>query len=325
MITVNIGLLGLGTVGSGVYNILNDDYALIVDRLKTMTGKDFNIVIKKILVRDIDKRDAAVRDLLTTNADDILEDESIDIVCELIGGDTLATEYMNRAIENGKHVVTANKMAIFTGAGKLLDYAKEKGVSFRYEGAVAGVIPIIRVVEDSFIADEIYELQGILNGSTNFIMTKLKEGLTYDEAIDLASEKGYLEADPTSDLEGFDPMYKLGILANLINGAFPREEDIDRVGLGTLSSEYIDSVHRENKKIKYIARMENVDGEYSYSVKPEVVDEDNPLYSIDGSLNGILFKAKNGGDIFLSGAGAGSKETAVSVLGDIFTIVKEEF
>ncbi len=325
MTTIDIGLLGLGTVGSGVYNILKDDYSLIKDRLKTLTGKDFNIVIKKVLVRDIDKYDSDYRNILTTNINDILEDENIDIICELIGGDTHATDYMNKAIENGKHVVTANKKAIFTSEGQLLKYAKENDVSFRYEGAVAGVIPIIRVVEESFITDDIYELQGILNGSTNFIMTKLKEGLSYEDAINLASEKGYLEADPSSDLEGYDAMYKLGILANLIKGEFPSEENIERIGIDTLSNEYIESVHNDNKKIKYIAKMENINGELKYSIMPEIVDEDNPLYNIDGSLNGILFKSKNGGDIFLSGAGAGSKETAVSVLSDVLTIIKDEF
>ena len=120
-------------------------------------------------------------------------------------------------------------------------------------------------------------------------------------------------------------MYKLGILANLIKGEFPSEENIERIGIDTLSNEYIESVHNDNKKIKYIAKMENINGELKYSIMPEIVDEDNPLYNIDGSLNGILFKSKNGGDIFLSGAGAGSKETAVSVLSDVLTIIKDEF
>ena len=324
MKTINIGLLGFGTVGSGVYHILKDHQNLIQRRLKKLTGQDFEIRIKKILVRNMDKHEAQIQKLMTDQPQDILQDEEIDIICELIGGDDLALDLMQEAIARKKHVVTANKMAIFTNRGQLAQAALDQGVAFRYEAAVAGVIPIIRVLEDSLISDDITELQGILNGSTNFILTKVSQGASYEEAMKVASDLGYLEADPTSDVDGYDAMYKLGILASLITGAFPEEATINRLGIGSITSQEISAAAEAGQKIKLIASLKQENGILALSVKPEAIDASNPLYHLDGSLNGVLLKCKNGGDIFLSGAGAGSRETATSVLGDIITIIRSE-
>ena len=324
MKTINIGLLGFGTVGSGVYHILKDHQNLIQRRLKKLTGQDFEIRIKKILVRNMDKHEAQIQKLMTDQPQDILQDEEIDIICELIGGDDLALDLMQEAIARKKHVVTANKMAIFTNRGQLAQAALDQQVAFRYEAAVAGVIPIIRVLEDSLISDDITELQGILNGSTNFILTKVSQGASYEEAMKIASDLGYLEADPTSDVDGYDAMYKLGILANLITGAFPEEATINRLGIGSITSQEISAAAEAGQKIKLIASLKQENGILALSVKPEAIDASNPLYHLDGSLNGVLLKCKNGGDIFLSGAGAGSRETATSVLGDIITIIRSE-
>ena len=324
MKTINIGLLGFGTVGSGVYHILKDHQNLIQRRLKKLNGQDFEIRIKKILVRNMDKHEAQIQKLMTDQPQDILQDEEIDIICELIGGDDLALDLMQEAIARKKHVVTANKMAIFTNRGQLAQAALDQQVAFRYEAAVAGVIPIIRVLEDSLISDDITELQGILNGSTNFILTKVSQGASYEEAMKIASDLGYLEADPTSDVDGYDAMYKLGILANLITGAFPEEATINRLGIGSITSQEISAAAEAGQKIKLIASLKQENGILALSVKPEAIDASNPLYHLDGSLNGVLLKCKNGGDIFLSGAGAGSRETATSVLGDIITIIRSE-
>lgn len=324
MKTINIGLLGFGTVGSGVYHILKDHQNLIQRRLKKLTGQDFEIRIKKILVRNMDKHEAQIQKLMTDQPQDILQDEEIDIICELIGGDDLALDLMQEAIARKKHVVTANKMAIFTNRGQLAQAALDQQVAFRYEAAVAGVIPIIRVLEDSLISDDITELQGILNGSTNFILTKVSQGASYEEAMKVASDLGYLEADPTSDVDGYDAMYKLGILASLITGAFPEEATINRLGIGSITSQEISAAAEAGQKIKLIASLKQENGILALSVKPEAIDASNPLYHLDGSLNGVLLKCKNGGDIFLSGAGAGSRETATSVLGDIITIIRSE-
>ena len=321
---ISIGLLGFGTVGSGVYHILNENHALIGQRSKQLTGKDFDIQIKKILVRDLNKYQGTARQLMTTNPKELLEDDEIDILCELIGGDDLALTLMADAIARKKHVVTANKKAIFTNRGQLAQAALNQQVAFRYEAAVAGVVPIIRVLEDSLASDEITELQGILNGSTNFILTKVSQGASYEEALQIASDMGYLEADPSSDVDGYDAMYKLGILAKLITGSFPAEDQIDRLGIGTITAEEIAAAAKANKKIKLIAGLKKQEGKLALWVKPEAIDASNPLYHLDGSLNGIRLKCKTGGDLFLSGAGAGSRETATAVLGDIITIIRSE-
>lgn len=319
---INIAILGYGVVGSGVKTILDENQDLIRDRLRKIRGKEYSVVIKKILIRDIEKYDEDLQKIMTEDIEDIINDEEIDIVCELIGGDTIAVDYVMKAIERKKHIVTANKKAIFTNNINILNRAKEKNVSFKYEAAVAGAIPIVRVIEDDLIGEEIVEVAGILNGSTNYIMTKIKEGMEYSNAMDLAFEKGYLEADPSSDVLGYDTMYKLGILGNLIYGEFPTEEEVERIGIDEIHKNDIEDANKFGKKIKLIGRIKRNEEGLKYTVKPELIGNDNPLYNIDGSLNGILLKCKNAGDIFLSGAGAGSRETAVSVVGDIISIAK---
>ena len=319
---INLAILGYGVVASGVKKILDENHDLIKDRLKKITGKDYSLEIKKILIRDINKYADDLQKIMTEDVEDIIEDEEIDIVCELVGGDTIAVDYIIRSMEKKKHIVTANKKAIFTNNINILDRAKEENLLFKYEAAVAGAIPIIRVIEDDLIGEEITEVAGILNGSTNYIMTKIKEGMEYSDAMDLAFERGYLEADPSSDVLGYDTMYKLGILGNLIYGEFPIEEEIERIGIDEIANNDIEGADKSGKKIKLIGRIKRDGKKLEYTVKPELIGNDSPLYNIDGSLNGILLKCKNAGEIFLSGAGAGSRETAVSVVGDIISIAK---
>lgn len=324
ILKVNIGLLGYGTVGSGVVAILSEHKALIEKRLYEQTGKEYDIEIKKILVRDLSKYPQEIQHKMTTDFEDILHDESISIVCELIGGDDVANKYMKLAIDKHKDVVTANKKAIFTSQGGLIDYAFSKHRGLKYEGSVAGVVPVIKVVEESLIGDEITEFQGILNGSTNYILTKISEGLNYQEAFTQAQDNGYLEQDPSSDIEGYDAMYKLGILVNLVTGVFPKESEIDRVGINSISSDDIKKARDQNLKIKLIASYRNNDGVSSMAVKPEFIDASHPMYHLDGSMNGVLLKCKNSGELFLSGAGAGSRETAISVITDIVSLLRSK-
>ncbi len=322
---VVIGLLGFGTVGSGVYHILAEQRALIAQRLHRQTGRELEIVIKKILVRDISKHDPAVQPLMTTNPSDILLDDDIDIVCELIGGDDLATDCINLALQRGKHVITANKKAIFGDRGGFERTARNHQVCFRFEGAVGGVIPIIRVLGESLSSDEIFEIQGILNGSTNYILTQVSQGCPFEAAMVMAAEQGYLEADPSSDLDGYDAMYKLAILSQLITGQYPEETSIERKGLSSIREADLASARERNEKIKLISRLRNEEGIPHLSVKPEVIDADHPLYNIDGAMNGVLVKGRNCGDLFFSGAGAGSRETATAVIGDLLTIIRSEY
>lgn len=328
MKTIYIGLAGFGTVGSGVYQILQENQALIARRLQAATGAAYEIKVKKILVREPQKYSSQVQPLMTTKAEDLLEDEEIHILCELMGGDTEATSLMEQALLRGKHVVTANKKALFKDKGRLTRLAANRQLRLKYEAAVAGVIPIIRVLEESLASEDIFELQGILNGSTNYILTKISEGLSYEKAIEIADAKGFLEADPTSDLEGFDAMYKLGILAGLLTGEFPEESAILRTGISAITLEEIEQADQEEQKIKLVARLKkSVDGQQPeplLSVKPEALGKDHPLYQLDGALNGILLRGENCGELFFSGAGAGSRETATAVLGDIISIIRSE-
>lgn len=320
----NVAILGFGVVGSGVYKVINENKKLIETRLEKLTNRKQTVNIKRILVKDIGKYDGNLQSIMTEDIEEILEDESITIVCELIGGNGTSVNYIKKSIDSGKHIVTANKMAIFTKYEELIDYSKSKGVRIKYEASVAGSVPIIKVVEESLIGDEIYEVSGILNGSTNYISTKISEGLSYDEAFSLANEKGYLEADPSLDISGYDSMYKLGILGNLIYGEFPKEEDINRAGIDSIEAKDINLAKEKGEKIKLVGRIINEDGNIKYSVKPEFVDDNNPLFRVDGSSNGILLKCRNAGEIFLSGPGAGSEETAVSVVADILSIISSE-
>lgn len=325
MTEINIGLLGYGVVASGVKNLLDENQELISKRLKQFLGQDYTINIRKILIRDIGKYDEDLQNLMTEDIEDIVQDEEIDIVCELIGGDRLAFDYMEKALDHKKHLVTANKMAIFNKAQELFQAAARNERQFKYEGAVAGAIPIIKIAQEVLLTDQVEEVVGIFNGSTNYILSKIDEGLDFNQAMDLAREKGYLEADPSSDIEGYDSMYKLGILGSLIYGEFPQEENIERIGIDTIREDEIKAAKDRASKIKLLGRIENKNGRLAYSVRPELVDRASPLYEVDGSLNGIYLKCKNAGDLFLSGPGAGSRETAVSVVSDIISIIREEY
>lgn len=322
---INIGILGYGVVASGVKNLLDENQAIISKRLKQFLGRDYTINIRRILIRDIEKYDRNLQKLMTEDIKDIVQDEEIDIVCELIGGDRVAFDYMKKALDHKKHLVTANKMAIFNKSQELFQAAERNKRQFKYEGAVAGAIPIIKIAQEVLLTDQVEEVVGIFNGSTNYILSKIDEGLDFNEAMDLAREKGYLEADPSSDIEGYDSMYKLGILGSLIYGEFPQEEDIERIGIDTIKEDEIKAAKDKANKIKLLGRIENNNGRLAYSVRPQLVDGDSPLYEVDGSLNGIFLKCKNAGDLFLSGPGAGSRETAVSVVSDIISIIREEY
>ncbi len=220
---VRIALLGLGNVGRGVCMILNSNKEEIMKR------SGYEVEIAKILVRDVSKaRGVEVsEELITTDFDEILNDDSIKIVLEIMGGIDPAKEYMIKCMNAGKHIVTANKMLIATHGDELFENADSNGVMFKYEASVAGGIPIINGIDESLTANKIKELYGIINGTTNYILTKMEcDGFGFDEALKEAQEKGYAEADPTSDIDGYDAQYKLAILSSL---AFGTKVDVDNV------------------------------------------------------------------------------------------------
>lgn len=324
MKTVKIALLGLGTVGSGVKNILEEKKDQLSQKLFEKTGEKKVIEIKKILVRNADKDYGIDKAILTTDYSQIIDDPEIQIVVELIGGQEPASKYMEQAIEAGKHVVTANKMAIAMSGGSIEDKAREKGVSFMYEASVAGTIPVIRVIEDSLVANEIKKISGIINGTTNYILSKMmNENQSFESALKKAQELGFAEADPTSDVEGYDAMYKIAILSKLAFNIMPDLNDIKRTGIRGVSISDINKARENANTIKFIAQAEKCRDGVRVSVSPLEISKDHPLANVDGAMNAVYITCDNAGEIMLQGAGAGSRPTASAVVSDIFAIAEK--
>ena len=282
---VKIALLGLGNVGRGVYNIL------IKNKEEIMKRSGYEIEVSKILVRSLDKyRGVEVsNDILTTNFDDIINDDSIKIVVEVMGGIEPAKEYILRAIEKNKHIVTANKMLLATEGKEVFEKADEKKVMFQYEASVAGGIPIINSINENLTANKINELYGIVNGTTNYILSKMElEGLEFDDVLEEAKEKGYAEADPTSDIEGYDAQYKLAILSALSFGTKISVDDVYREGITKIKPIDMKYASDFNMSIKLLAIAKENNGELELRVHPTMIPETHPLANVYDSFNAIF-------------------------------------
>lgn len=310
---INIGLIGLGTVGSGV--------------VKTLSGFE-NIRISKIAVRDITKKrniDGLDESLLTNNPYEIVNDKNIKIVVEVIGGVNPAFDLIKTAIKNGKHIVTANKELLAKHGDELYALANENNVVILYEAAIAGGIPIIMPIKTILAANEITQIAGILNGTTNYILTKMSElGVTYQEVLKEAQKLGYAEADPTGDVEGFDAAYKIATLASL---AFHQKIDINKIykeGITKISAYDMQMAKELGYKIKLIALgAKTTDGKLDVRVHPMFVPTQNVISEIDNVTNAVLLNGFPVGEIMFVGAGAGEFPTASSVCGDILAIATE--
>lgn len=319
MKTVKIALLGLGNVGRGVWMILNSNKEEIMKR------SGYKVEIAKVLVRNKNKvRDVEVPDdLVTTDFNEILNDDSIKIVVEVMGGIEPAREYMLKAMDKNKHIVTANKMLLATGGDELFKKADEKGVMFHYEASVAGGIPIIKGIDESLTANKIEQLYGIVNGTTNYILSKMElEGADFDDVLKEAQEKGYAEADPTSDIEAFDAQYKLAILASLAFGTKVDVENVYREGITKI--EAVDMKYAKEFKmgIKLLAIAKEVDGKVELRVHPTMLSKNHPLSNVYDSFNAVFIKGNAVGELMFYGRGAGDLPTGSAVVGDIVSIVR---
>lgn len=318
---VRIALLGLGNVGKGVWNILKSNKEAIMKRA------GYDIEIAKILVRDINKnRNVEVpEELLTTNAEEIFNDDSIKIVVEVMGGLEPAKDYVLNAIRRKKHVVTANKMLIATNGNQIFREAEENGVIVNIEASVAGGIPVINGINESLTANKIEEVVGIINGTTNYILTKMTlEGMSFEEALKEAQEKGYAEADPTSDVEGYDAMYKLAILTTL---AFETEVDVNDVyveGITKIKARDIEYGKELGYVIKLLAIVKEVNGKLELRVHPTMIPNIHPLANVNDSFNAIFIKGNAVGDLMLYGRGAGELPTGSAVVGDIISVLRND-
>lgn len=315
---IKIGLLGFGTVGSGVWKVLEENGKEISEKC----GKQ--IEIAKILVRDMNKtRDAeAPEQLFTLNADDILDDKSIEIIIEVMGGINPAKDYILKAIKQKKHIVTANKQLIATHGSEILKEASENNVKVYYEASVAGGIPIINTIKESLTANKIEEIVGIVNGTTNYILTKMSRYKSdFSSVLKEAQDMGYAEAAPTADVEGFDAAYKIAILSSL---AFRTEVDVNdifREGISRITPVDIENAREMGYAIKLLAIGKNTDDKLEIRVHPTLIPESHPLAAVNDCYNGIFLKGNAVGSLMFYGRGAGDLPTASAVVSDVISVV----
>lgn len=316
---VKIALLGLGNVGQGVWKILSRN------KNEVMMNCGYEVEISRILVRSVDKpRGVDVpKEILTTSIEDILNDNEIKIVVELMGGGEPAREYMLRAMNCKKHVVTANKLVLATQGEELFSTAEKEGVLFYYEASVGGGIPIIREINESLTANKIEKLVGIINGTTNYILTKMtQEGMDFNDALKEAQEKGYAEADPTSDVEGYDAAYKLAIMASLSFSTKVDYNSIYREGISKIEAVDIEYANKFGYTIKLLAVGKENDNRLELRVHPAMVPKNHPIANVNDSYNAIFIKGNAVGDLMLYGRGAGDLPTGSAVVGDIISILR---
>ncbi len=311
---IRIGLLGLGTVGGGVYKLLTNRAAAIAQQIGS------ELTIERILVRDIAKaRKLDIpQELLTTDYNEIVGNPEIDIVVELLGGIEPAYQYITAALQNGKSVVTANKDVIADYGVRLHRLAAEYEADLCYEASVAGGIPVLRGLVQGLASDEIYKVMGIVNGTTNYIMTQMaEEGLDYETALKQAQELGFAEPDPTNDVEGLDAARKMTILASLAFSMGLKMEDVKVRGISGVTLEDIRAVKEFGYVIKLIGVAKQDKGKAEISVEPTLLKETHPLAAVKNEFNAIYLYGHAVGQTMFYGPGAGEMPTAMAVVSDI--------
>lgn len=318
METVKLGVLGMGTVASGLINIIEFNHSKIIKTLNK------NITVIKVLVNNINKKRNVTlpHEAYTTDAYEVINDEDVQILVELIGGINPAYEYIKAALNNKKHVVTANKALIATHGEELEELASQNGVKLMYEASVAGGIPIINTLSKNLVANEFEQIIGIINGTTNYILTQMTEyGLEYEQAVKQAQQLGFAEADPSSDVEGDDAAYKIAILSAIAFNQRINIKDIPKEGITKISKEDINYAKETGYNIKLLASAVKNNNELELSVNPAFVPAEHPLANVKNEFNAVFLKGNAVGELMLYGKGAGSLPTGSAVLGDIMSIV----
>ena len=316
---ITIGLMGLGTVGTGVVQIIQNHQ----DKLIHQVGCP--VEIKKILVKDKYKdRDMNIQpDILTTSAVDVISDPEIDIIIEVIGGVEDTYHLLTQALNNKKHIVTANKDLMAVYGPELLRTASENGCDLFYEASVAGGIPILRSLVDGLASDRITKMMGIVNGTTNYIMTKMaKEKVSYQEALREAQNLGFAEADPTADVEGFDAARKMAILSTLGFSMNIGLEDVKVQGITTVSDEDLELCKRLGYTMKLLGFANRCNHKVEVSVQPTLLPVEHPLASVNDEYNAVYVYGEAVGETMFYGPGAGSLPTATAIVSDLVAIMK---
>lgn len=308
---INVAILGYGTVGSGVFEVLNENKESISRR----AGQELHV--KYVLdLRDFPGQ--PVEKVLVHDYEQIVSDPEVDIVVEVMGGVEPAYTFVKKALLAGKNVCTSNKALVAKHGRELMDIAKEKSINFLFEASCGGGIPIIRVINSSLTGDEIDEVTGILNGTTNYMLYKMStEGCEFDTVLKEAQQKGYAEADPTADVEGYDACRKIAILSSLAFGRQVDYEDIYTEGISKITATDIKYAKAMGQMIKLLAVSRKVDGSFYAMVSPVLVGPSDPLYSVNGVFNAIFVHGNVLGDAMFYGSGAGKLPTASAVVADV--------
>lgn len=312
-------LLGLGTVGTGVYKVIKNQESEMEQKIGA------HLVIKRILVRNLAKAAAKVEDasVLTDSWEEIRDDGEISIVIEVMGGMMPAQRYIEEALERGKHVVSANKDLIAVHGKELLDTAQMHGADFLFEAAVAGGIPIIRPLKQCLAGNHMAEVMGIVNGTTNFILTKMtQEGMEFADALRLATELGYAEADPTADIEGLDAGRKVAILASVAFNSRVVFDDVHIEGITKITSSDIRYAREMGCDIKLLGVARNTESGIEAYVCPMLIPSSHPLATVNDSYNAVFVQGDAVESAMFFGRGAGEMPTASAVVGDVFDIVR---
>lgn len=319
--SVKIALLGFGTVASGVPFLLKEN------KEKILQSAQSDIEVAKVLVKDDAEKDrllAAGNDFdFVTNVDEILEDSDIAIVVELMGRIEPAKTFITRALQAGKHVVTANKDLLAVHGAELIAIAKEHCVALYYEAAVAGGIPILRTLVNSLAADKVTRVLGVVNGTSNFMMTKMvEEGWSYEDALAKAQELGYAESDPTNDVDGIDAAYKMVILSQFAFGMDVRFDQVGHKGIRKITPQDVAVAQSLGYVIKLVGSIEETPSGLAAEVTPTFLPKAHPLAGVNGVMNAVYVESIGIGESMYYGPGAGQKPTATSVVADIIRIVR---
>jgi homoserine dehydrogenase len=313
---IKVAILGYGTVGSGVFEVLRRNKDVITSKLEDV------IEVKYVLdLREFEGD--PVKDVLVHDVDVIINDPEVAIVCETMGGERPAYDFTKRALESGKSVCTSNKELVEKHGPELLKIAKANNCSYLFEASVGGGIPIIRPLRTSLAQEDIQSITGILNGTTNYILTKMEtEGLEFDAVLKRAQEKGYAEKNPDADILGFDACRKISILTSLAYGKNVDFNDITTVGITDITDKDFAYTKKMGCTIKLFAKSVKKDGKYYAIVAPFVVSSENPLFAVNGVFNAILVNGNMGADTMYYGKGAGKLATASAVVSDVIDCAK---
>lgn len=319
MKVIHVGLLGLGTVGTGIARLLINNNALIASKLGAQ------LYLKKAADLDI-KRDRGIsfkEGMLTTDPLEVVNDPEIDIILEMIGGEKIAKELILKAIDNGKHIVTANKALLASQGDALFKAASEKGVAIAFEPSVGGCMPIIKTLRESLVGNHILSITGILNGTCNYILSKItSEGISFEKALIGAQTEGFAEADPTLDIEGYDTAHKLAILSSIAYGMKINLKDIYIEGISRITPMDIEFAEQCGYRIKLLAITKNNQDTIDARVHPAMIAFSNPLSNVNGSLNAVTISGDAVGDMMLYGHGAGMMPTASAAVSDLVDIAR---